>query len=54
MTLVRTTIRIPKELKKRVEIEAIKQETSFQNIVITAVEKYLKDLDKKMLKKKVS
>ena len=40
--MVRTTLRLPKKLSKRAKIQAIKEERSFQNIMIDALTKYLK------------
>jgi hypothetical protein len=41
MELVRTTIRIPKDLKKEIQKKAIKDNKSFQDIVNEAVWEYV-------------
>jgi predicted DNA binding CopG/RHH family protein len=41
-TIVRTTIRLPQPLLERAKIRAIKDGTSFQNLVIEALKSYLK------------
>jgi len=40
--IVRTTIRLPQPLLERAKIRAIKDGTSFQNLVIEAIKSYLK------------
>jgi predicted DNA binding CopG/RHH family protein len=41
-TIIRTTIRLPKPLLERAKIRAIKDSTSFQDLVIEALKSYLK------------
>jgi predicted DNA binding CopG/RHH family protein len=40
--IVRTTIRLPQPLLERAKIKAIKDGTSFQDLVIEALKSYLK------------
>lgn len=42
----RTNIMIPKELKRQLEELAVKENRSFNNMVITVLENYLKGLNK--------
>jgi len=42
----RTTITIPKELKKRLEEIAKKENRAFNNLVITVLSTYVRDIEK--------
>ena len=53
MQLVRTTLRLKSNLKKAVEKHAFEDETTFQAIVNTALEKYLFEKVQKKAKKLV-
>lgn len=49
--LVRTTLRIDKELKKSAERKALEEETTLQEIFNNALREYLKSQTKKKAKK---
>jgi hypothetical protein len=51
MQLVRTTIRLNSHLKKFAEHKALEENSSLQEIVNNALEKYLESEDKKEAKK---
>jgi len=51
MQLVRTTIRLNSQLKNYAEHKALEENTSLQEIVNAALEKYLEDDGKKQAKK---
>ncbi len=51
MQLIRTTIRLPQQMKTAVEITAIKQRTTFQPIVTQAISQYMQKNTTKNLKK---
>jgi hypothetical protein len=42
MEMVKTTIRLPKKLSQKVKIKAVKDETTFQAILIAAITEYIK------------
>ncbi len=51
MQLVRTTIRLNSQLKKIAEMKALEEDSSLQEIVNNALEKFLKDEGKKEAKR---